>query len=117
LVIDSIGMLSSLYRYATYCYIGGGFNKSGIHNTLEAAVYGKPLLFGTNYHKFKEACDLIDNGAAEGFQDYDSCSRALKKWMEDPVLYLEAGNAAKTYVAGNTGATSLMLQKMVVPEP
>jgi 3-deoxy-D-manno-octulosonic-acid transferase len=117
LVIDSIGMLSSLYRYATYCYIGGGFNQSGIHNTLEAAVYGKPLLFGPNYKKFKEACDLIDNGAAVGFEDYSACSRALKKWMDDPGLYQDAGNAAKTYVAGNTGATALMLQKMVVPEP
>ncbi len=116
LVIDSIGMLSSLYRYATCCYIGGGFNRSGIHNTLEAAVYGKPLLFGPNYQKFKEACDLVDNGAAVGFEDYSTCSKALRKWMDDPGLYLEAGNAAKTYVAGNTGATSLMLQKMVVPE-
>ena len=116
LVIDSIGMLSSLYRYATCCYIGGGFNKSGIHNTLEAAVYGKPLLFGPNYQKFKEARDLIDNGAAVGFEDYFTCSRALKKWLDDPCLHLDAGNAAKTYIAGNTGATSLMLQKMVVPE-
>ncbi|HOO69313.1 MAG TPA: glycosyltransferase N-terminal domain-containing protein [Bacteroidales bacterium] len=117
LVIDSIGMLSSLYRYATYCYIGGGFNKSGIHNALEAAVYGKPLLFGPNYHKFKEACDLVDKGAAVGFQDYSECSKALKKWMDDPGLYPEAANAAKTYVAENTGATALMLQKMAVPEP
>ncbi|MFA5301446.1 MAG: glycosyltransferase N-terminal domain-containing protein [Bacteroidales bacterium] len=116
LIIDSIGMLSWLYRYATYCYIGGGFNKSGIHNTLEAAVYGKPLLFGPNYQKFKEACDLVDNGAAVGFQDYSACSQALKKWMNDPGLYQDAGNAAKTYVAENTGATALMLQKMVVPE-
>jgi len=117
LVIDSIGMLSSLYRYGTYCYIGGGFNKSGIHNTLEAAVYGKPLLFGPNYRKFKEACDLVDKGAAVGSGDYSICSEALKKWGEDPGLYLKACQAAKTYVAGNTGATELMLQKMVVPEP
>ncbi len=116
LVIDSIGLLSSLYRYATCCYIGGGFNKSGIHNTLEAAVYGKPLLFGPNYQKFKEACDLIDTGAAVGFEDYSTCSGALKKWIDDPGRCLDAGNAAKTYVAANTGATSLMLQKMVVPE-
>ena len=54
-------MLSKLYQYATITYVGGGFSK-GIHNTLEAAVYGKPVLFGPNYEKFKEAIGLIETG-------------------------------------------------------
>ena len=58
LIIDNIGMLSRLYRYATVTYVGGGFNR-GIHNTLEAAIYGKPVLFGPNYEKFREAIGLI----------------------------------------------------------
>jgi 3-deoxy-D-manno-octulosonic-acid transferase len=59
LIIDNVGMLSQLYQYASITYIGGGFNKSGIHNTLEAAVWEKPVLFGPNFQKFKEARDLV----------------------------------------------------------
>lgn len=62
LVVDCIGILSSLYRYADVSYIGGGFGR-GIHNTLEAACYGLPVIFGPNYHKFKEAKDLLALGA------------------------------------------------------
>ena len=58
LIIDNMGMLSSLYRYAQVAYIGGGFG-AGIHNILEAVTFGKPVVFGPNYHKFKEACDII----------------------------------------------------------
>ena len=61
LIIDSFGLLSSIYRYGQIAYIGGGFG-AGIHNTLEAAVYGMPVLFGPRYHKFKEAKDLIAVG-------------------------------------------------------
>lgn len=65
LIIDNIGMLSSLYGYGNVAYIGGGFG-AGIHNTLEAATYGIPVIFGPKYHKFQEAKDLIECGA--GFQ-------------------------------------------------
>ena len=61
LVVDTIGVLSSIYRYGSISYVGGGFGK-GIHNTLEAAIYGIPVLFGPKYHKFKEAVDLIACG-------------------------------------------------------
>ncbi|HVG12164.1 MAG TPA: glycosyltransferase N-terminal domain-containing protein, partial [Flavisolibacter sp.] len=64
LIIDNVGMLSRLYQYAELTYIGGGFNKSGIHNTLEAAVWGKPVIVGPNYLKFKEARELIEAGGA-----------------------------------------------------
>ena len=63
LIIDNIGMLSRLYKYAYITYVGGGFGK-GIHNTLEAAVYGKPVLFGPAYQKFNEAIELVANGGA-----------------------------------------------------
>lgn len=112
LVIDSIGMLSSLYRYATVCYIGGGFNTSGIHNTLEAAVYGKPVLFGPNYKKFKEAYDLIACGAAAAVDSPASSADVLKTWLEDPQLMLNAGKAARDYVFAHKGATDTILDKM-----
>src|SRR5690606_2401017 len=63
LIIDNVGMLSSLYGYGDIAYIGGGFG-AGIHNTLEAAAYGMPIVFGPNYHKFQEAKDLIQARAA-----------------------------------------------------
>ena len=68
LVVDTIGVLSSIYRYGSISYVGGGFGK-GIHNTLEAAIYGIPVLFGPKYHKFKEAVDLIACGGAFSISD------------------------------------------------
>ena len=63
LVLDTVGMLSSVYRYASWAYIGGGFG-TGIHNTLEAAIFALPIAFGPNYSKFKEARDMVALGAA-----------------------------------------------------
>ena len=117
LVIDSIGVLSSLYRHGTVCYIGGGFNPSGIHNTLEAAVHSKPILFGPNYEKFKEACDLKALRAAADFRDYNTMLEALKRWLADPTLREKAGKAAGVYVLDNIGATDQVLEKLVVREP
>lgn len=77
LVLDTMGMLSSVYKYASWGYIGGGFGK-GIHNTLEAATFGLPIAFGTNYLKFKEACDLISLGVATSV----SSTQELEKWFE-----------------------------------
>src|SRR5207253_5582832 len=62
IIIDNIGMLSRLYKYATVCYVGGAFGADGVHNVLEAAVYGKPVVFGPEYEKFNEAVELIDFG-------------------------------------------------------
>ncbi|HOG25075.1 MAG TPA: glycosyltransferase N-terminal domain-containing protein [Bacteroidales bacterium] len=117
LVIDSIGILSSLYRHGTVCYIGGGFNPSGIHNTLEAAVHSKPVLFGPSYDKFKEAHELIACGAAVSFCDYNSLLGALSLWMADPTLREKAGRASGVYVLENIGATAKILEKLAVREP
>lgn len=100
LIIDNIGLLSSLYQYADVTYIGGGFS-AGIHNTLEAAAFGKPILFGPNYHKFQEAKDLLKLGAAITIKN----SNELKKGFEQLKENSTAGSLAKTYVANNKGAT------------
>ncbi len=84
LVIDCMGLLSSLYRHATLCYIGGGFNPSGIHNTLEAAVHGKPVLFGPNHEKFKEAVDLTEIGAARSYTEYAELLSHFQNWLNNP---------------------------------
>ena len=75
-------MLSKLYHYATIAYVGGGFNK-GIHNTLEAAVYGKPVLFGPNYKKFKEAVGLIETGGGICITSSNELSAMLQKFISD----------------------------------
>lgn len=105
LIIDNIGMLSRLYHYATITYIGGGFNKSGIHNTLEAAVYGKPVLFGPNYQKFKEARELIAAKAAFSVNNSGEMIEVVSKLMSDTTLLQQTGDAAKKYVYENKGAT------------
>ncbi|MCD8073171.1 MAG: 3-deoxy-D-manno-octulosonic acid transferase, partial [Alistipes sp.] len=74
LIIDTIGLLSALYRYGTYAYIGGGFG-AGIHNTLEAATFGLPVAFGPNYGKFREARQLLELGAARSVSSFEELNR------------------------------------------
>ncbi len=76
LILDTVGILASVYGYATWSYIGGGFGV-GIHNTLEAATFGLPVAFGPNYEKFKEARDLVTLGAARSVTDYEQ----LRTWF------------------------------------
>jgi 3-deoxy-D-manno-octulosonic-acid transferase len=109
LIIDGMGMLSRLYYYATITYVGGGF-KTGIHNTLEAVVYGKPVLFGPKYQKFKEARDLIADGAAFSINNAEELKIKMDHLLNDSEQLSKAGNAAKKYVEENVGATKKILQ-------
>jgi 3-deoxy-D-manno-octulosonic-acid transferase len=109
LIIDSMGLLSRLYHYATVAYVGGGF-KSGIHNTLEAVVYGKPVLFGPKYQKFKEARDLIAEGGAFSVSNAEQLKTKMDHLLNDPSELTEAGSAAKNYIENNTGATEKIIQ-------
>jgi 3-deoxy-D-manno-octulosonic-acid transferase len=104
LIIDAIGWLSRIYQYATIAYVGGGFN-NGIHNTLEAAVFGKPVLFGTNYKKFKEATDMIEIGCAFSIDKEEMLSSIVRKLSEDETIYSSTCSKSKEYVAQKTGAT------------
>ena len=104
LVIDCIGILSSLYRYADFAYIGGGFGV-GIHNTLEAAVYGVPLAFGPNYKKFKEAIDLIDCNGATSVSNASELYQVLDNYVKDKELRDFRGRSCRQYVEKNLGAT------------
>lgn len=109
LIIDSLGLLSKIYYYATVTYVGGGF-KSGIHNTLEAVVYGKPVLFGPKYQKFKEAKDLIKKGAAFSISNAGQLKIEMDHLLNDPSELSKAGDAAKDYVEKNIGATQKIIQ-------
>lgn len=108
LIIDNIGMLSSLYKYSDIAYIGGGLGK-GIHNTLEAATYGNPVLFGPNYHRFGEACDLLKYNAGTVIENYNALEIAIDKYYNNSELLKTSSGAAKNYVENNRGATSIIL--------
>jgi len=107
LIIDNIGMLSSLYRYGQIAYIGGGFGK-GIHNTLEAATFGLPILFGPNYNKFQEAKDLIAFGGAFSITCQNELSHKLDELFSNPAALKNAQKVAGEYVKNNIGATDLI---------
>jgi 3-deoxy-D-manno-octulosonic-acid transferase len=107
LVIDNIGMLSSLYQYARLAYIGGGFGV-GIHNTLEAAAFGLPVIFGPNYRKFQEAHDLLKLGAAKSIEDEQSLFTAFQLLKNNQ----KAAQLAKEYVAQQKGATASIYEKI-----
>jgi 3-deoxy-D-manno-octulosonic-acid transferase len=111
IIMDNMGMLSSAYKYAYIAAIGGGFGK-GIHNILEPACWGVPVLFGPNYKKFREAVDLINEKGAMTFDSFGVFSDILNKWMEDELFYLKSAKAASFYVSKNIGATDKILQKI-----
>ena len=113
LVIDTIGILSSAYRYGTVAYIGGGFG-AGIHNTLEAAVFGLPLIFGPNYLKFQEAVDLINIKAAVSINNQDELFSSANQLFEDQNRLDLASSSAKEYVNQKAGATAIISSKIIL---
>jgi len=112
LIIDAIGFLSSVYRYGDIAYIGGGFG-AGIHNVLEAAVYGMPVIFGNNYHKFREARQLIQENAAFTIADYLTLQKILDKLLCNDDFLKKTGENAYQYVRNNMGATDIILSKII----
>lgn len=104
LIIDNIGMLSALYQYGQVAYIGGGFG-TGIHNTLEAAAFGLPVIFGTRYDKFQEAKDLIAIGAAKSIGTKEAFIEAFEGLKGNNI----AAKAARKYVEDNKGATDKII--------
>ncbi|MFA6744960.1 MAG: glycosyltransferase N-terminal domain-containing protein [Bacteroides graminisolvens] len=108
LIIDCFGLLSSIYRYGEVAYIGGGFGV-GIHNTLEAAVYGIPVVFGPKYHKFMEAKQLIEAQGAFSISNYEELSSLFDRFLTDEHFHRETGSNAGFYVTNNAGATDKVL--------
>ena len=104
IIIDAIGFLSSIYRYGDVAYIGGGFGV-GIHNTLEAAVYGIPVIFGPNHQAFREALGLLAEGGGFTISDAASYDAIMKTFMTDEKALKEAGAKAGAYVKDNSGAS------------
>jgi 3-deoxy-D-manno-octulosonic-acid transferase len=108
LIIDSIGILSHLYQYAYMAYIGGAFGK-GLHNILEAATFGKPVIFGPNYEKFKEAKDLIANGGAFCIHNAKELIKETTLLLSNDQAYNKASQQCLSYVNTMKGATQLIV--------
>jgi len=104
LVIDSFGLLSSLYTYADMAYVGGGFG-AGLHNINEAAVYGTPVAYGPNHHKFLEARELAEYGGGFPVKSRSDFEAVADYWLHNPDARRQAGDLAAVYIGTKLGAT------------
>ena len=109
LIIDGYGLLSSIYRYATVAYVGGGFGV-GIHNVPEAAVYGIPVIIGPNHQRFAEAVALMENGGCKSIENAEDFSAIMDDFLENPSHITAAGSAAGHYINQNAGVTPVIYQ-------
>jgi 3-deoxy-D-manno-octulosonic-acid transferase len=108
LIIDCFGLLSSIYHYATVTYVGGGFGE-GIHNTLEAAVWGVPVIFGPNNQRFQEAQGLKECGAGYDIKDAADFNRVMQRFLDEPQSLEKASKEAGDFVSQRVGATDRIL--------
>ena len=111
LIIDCFGLLSSIYRYATITYVGGGFGV-GIHNVLEAGVWGVPVIFGPNNQRFQEAQGLKACGGGFDIQNYADFEQLMMRFEQNPQLLQQAGISAGDYVKSLAGATDTVFNKV-----
>lgn len=112
LVIDNIGMLSSLYRYGKWAYIGGGFG-SGLHNTLEPIAFGLPVIFGKKYQKFEEANWLVENGGGFTINDLEDFEKIIQQ-LQEAIFHKKAAKKAVQYIEENRGATEKIKELIII---
>ena len=113
LVIDNIGMLSSLYVYADVAYIGGGFG-NGIHNILEAAVFGGPVIFCPKYRKFREATELIRLKGAFSYQKGDQLSTLLSEFYDNEPIRNKSGQICQQFVNNSSGGSEIIVNNLLM---
>ena len=110
LILDTIGILTKVYSYADLAYVGGGFTKSGVHNVLEPATFGIPIVIGPNYYKFREVKDLVSLKACYSIDDSRKLSVILSKFYEDQTFRTETGSLSLNYVLNQKGATKKIIK-------
>ena len=110
-VIDTIGILNRLYQYSTVSYVGGAF-KTGLHNILEAAVYGKPIFFGPHYDHFNEAVNLVSLKGAFSVTSTDEMQSIMIKFEQNPEYYDQTCDICQQYVMQNSGAVDIIYEKI-----
>ena len=113
LIIDNIGMLSSIYKYGEISYVGGAFGK-GLHNILEPATFGMAIFFGIKYKKFQEAIDLINLKAAFSIKNFENFEKKINEILENKNLLEESSRISKNYIIENLGGTKKILKKIAI---
>ena len=108
-IIDTVGILTKIYAVADVAYVGGGYTKSGIHNVLEPATFGVPVVIGPNFKKFREAKDLVNLGGVVSTSDHESVNAILKKFSEEDVFRKERGEIALNYIKQSLGASDKIM--------
>jgi len=109
LLVDTVGHLSRLYHYGHLAFVGGGFGHSGLHNILEPAAFGLPVLFGPNHQKFPEAAAMIATGAALEINDFDDFAAVIHHWLEQPEVWQKKSETAVNFVQQQRGATQKVI--------
>lgn len=112
LIVDTIGLLSKIYSYAAIAYVGGAMGNTGLHNILEPATFGVPIVIGKNYHKFPEALKLEDLAGLYSVEDATSCTEILEKFVTDKKFRQQTGMICGHYINSNTGATRTILEHL-----
>lgn len=110
LIVDKIGMLTQIYAYSDLSYVGGGFTKTGVHNTLEPAVFGVPIIFGPNYKNYFEAIDLVETSAAISFGEREEFFEQMLKLISNEEERKWRGEGAYNYVQSKPNSTQLIIE-------
>ena len=111
-IMDTVGLLSKVYKYANIAYIGGGMGTSGLHNTLEAATFGIPIVIGKNFHKFPEAIAMHSQGGLFSVATTEALDSTFNKLVNNPQQRIVIGQKNKDYIETNKGATELVMAKL-----
>mgnify|MGYP006086448959 FL=1 len=111
-IIDTVGLLTKIYSYADIAYIGGGMGSTGLHNTLEAATFGVPIVIGKNYQKFPEAKAMLTKGGLASIDSRLSLQKTLDRLVKNPEKRKELGQTNKDYITKNKGATELVMAEI-----
>ena len=114
-IVDTVGILTKIYSYANIAYVGGGYTKSGVHNVLEPATFGVPVVIGPNYFKFNEVKELIENKACFVGDNSQKLSVLLSKFFQQKQKREQAGENALNYVKNKKGATAKILNYLECP--
>ncbi len=112
LIVNTIGILTKIYSYADVAYVGGGFGTSGLHNILEPAAFGVPIIIGPNHHKFPEAVALVNMGGCIAVKDKNEMNDALSSLIYNDDVREETGHIAGTFVSMNRGAVNIILKNI-----
>ena len=109
MIIDTIGLLTKIYSYANIAYVGGGF-ATGLHNTMEPAVFGVPIIIGPQFEGFKEAEDLVREGGIVPVSSKDSFSNLMNDFLTHPTTLQNKGKINSDYINSNKGASDLIMK-------